>query len=757
MSQDRAGASGRTQRLVIALMCLMVPGLVALVPMPGSMLEWLSPGAVAARGGEGLGVLSLAPDHTVGAVFEWWLACGFVAVLGLWCAGADARHLAERAAVWGLGAYVLVAGGHTLVGAESIFGVLEVQGQPERLLLPLVNPNHAATPVLLVLPVVIGRAVEQIGKGSPRGWVAALVAVGAVGFLVLAGSVGGWLALAVMGFVAWTRAPSRLSRPAKIAAGLSSTLLVLGVGLQLGVISEAWLNASWWPRFGEAGHYGVTIAGHWFAGVGPGAFFEAAGLNSGHMKGLTLTDHAHIGWAEWLLETGLVGLLVLGGALALFPRWQPSRRPERAWRWTLGLVGVGTHCLVDFPLQIKAVFLLAVAVLTVRMVAYCPLEKGSARAMRKMLVGLAVAQLFGAAWQAHAHLVEREAGFALNYEEDAHRARQAENRLAGFAPWRMEARLVRMWNAEVAGDRNEALNAAADVVARHLDDPDALRHAGYGFLRLGDEVQAEGAFRRSVERRPSEYRAWLMLSGIAEGQGKSLDAAKAMLRAIRHWPTEMWPGWWTEADPLIQGYEMLPVGIWWVDGLSDANGWWSALLGGLLLDKGEAEAALMAFEQADELGPFWVRNRAGPAQALVALGRIDEAESYLLEKIDNGATHAELRKELALVYARQGKEDEALKAMQEGILLADKKDDFAGLGVRDLAEVSSDELGIRLGERLVLVGHAGPVFSTNLAVLYYRVGRKVDCRRMLDQAEVMMQKGLQETWDFLSPRCGPGP
>ena len=122
-----------------------------------------------------------------------------------------------------------------------------------------------------------------------------------------------------------------------------------------------------------------------------------------------------------------------------------------------------------------------------------------------------------------------------------------------------------------------------------------------------------------------------------------------------------------------------------------------------------------------------------------------------------GATHAELWKELALIYARQGKEDAALKLMQEGIVLTAKKDDFAGLAVRDIAEVASDELGIRLGERLVLVGHAGPVFSTNLAVLYYRVDRKVDCRRMLDQAEVMMQAGLEETWDFLSPRCGPGP
>ena len=105
-----------------------------------------------------------------------------------------------------------------------------------------------------------------------------------------------------------------------------------------------------------------VIEQHWLTGSGPGTFAAAyAPHRSPDVR--YYYDHAHNDYAEFLIETGVVGAALLGALVALtllhgFLVLRRRRDPmagAMAFAGMMGLVALGIHGLVDFNLRIPAV------------------------------------------------------------------------------------------------------------------------------------------------------------------------------------------------------------------------------------------------------------------------------------------------------------------------------------------------------------------------------------------------------------------
>jgi len=85
-----------------------------------------------------------------------------------------------------------------------------------------------------------------------------------------------------------------------------------------------------------------------------------------------------------------------------------------------------------------------------------------------------------------------------------------------------------------------------------------------------------------------------------------------------------------------------------------------------VLANGEHERALVVYDQISEMAPEHPQVAAGRAQALIALGRLDEAEAALDVLPDDVAASPELeRARAALALAREAPADDELAAIRE--------------------------------------------------------------------------------------------
>ena len=105
-----------------------------------------------------------------------------------------------------------------------------------------------------------------------------------------------------------------------------------------------------------------VIRQHWLTGSGPGTFASAYAPHRSADVGRYF-DHAHNDYAEFLIETGVIGCALLAllagtalvhGLLVMRQRRDPMAA-ALAFAGTMGLVALGIHGLVDFNLRIPAV------------------------------------------------------------------------------------------------------------------------------------------------------------------------------------------------------------------------------------------------------------------------------------------------------------------------------------------------------------------------------------------------------------------
>jgi hypothetical protein len=607
---------------------LAAAALVGWLPLPGAVLDAVAPGVVALNG-PGWHTLGSWPQRVPGALADLLVTASVGALAMAAFRKVDVRR-AERAVAYAALVVMVVGAGHALSGTQRWFGLLDVRPVDGRYWGPLINPNHHGSLLVLGLPFMLARWARG-HRLSRHLWLLPVAWI--VAFPVITVSMGVAVALlAQVLALLWMRARSTAVRLVGMVASIA------------GAVAAAWavvaLQPAWWrlsaePRVAQwADTWGILRA-HPLAGLGAGAYGEGYSPFRSISTFATF-DHAHSDPLEWVAETGALGVL------AVILAWRVGPRPLRGAGgppWALALIGLLAHSFVDFPLQIPAVRLAGVVCAAGWLVVGAS-TRGSARPAdaageegaaaeasvaasdpalsgRWLRAGVLALHVGAVGWWSAWAVADARATSLLAAPSEA-----GADALEAWAPWRAEPWVARLALAEGA-------DAVAEVGQRAMDarpeDASLLRVVAGRAASVGADDLAVRALDASLVRDPNDYRAWRLAAILAERSGDGLAAARAAAESFRHWPRERAES----GQPLEAAFAMFPVGVWWVDALEDAPAHWSMRLSWLLLREGDVETALLATEQAARLRPEAHEWSATRADALRALGRVDDLAAYI--------------------------------------------------------------------------------------------------------------------------------
>jgi tetratricopeptide (TPR) repeat protein len=329
------------------------------------------------------GSISLDPGASLVEALKWFVYAMVLTLASLvssWRSRAVGPAIAFASAV----CVALVALGHGLVGATSLFGVYTPElAVPRWGMPPILNPNNLSGYLNLGAFAGLGLLLAHRGDDPLRPLVrrgligAGLALVVAVSVLAAsrAGALG--LALGVMLFAAlvWLSGSERRERAALRGEKLSGrrasvpAVLALGGGILLAIVGA---SDTTWAELWEANAEKLRIAS-WSRplikdfprfGVGRGAFesvFPAYRPASGHV----LYAYPENFLVQWTTEWGVP--VAAAACLALVWIYRPSRERHQANSVRIGAwVGIGVlllQNLVDLALEIPAVAILVAAVL----------------------------------------------------------------------------------------------------------------------------------------------------------------------------------------------------------------------------------------------------------------------------------------------------------------------------------------------------------------------------------------------------------
>ncbi|GAA4008185.1 O-antigen ligase family protein [Sphingomonas humi] len=351
--------------------------LVQLIPLPPALWSGLPGRAVAVEGftlrGEALPwlPLSLAPAATLSTLPLLAVPLGLiVAVVVL---GAYRSRWSVVALVVGACLSVLLGAVQLSQGGPYLFANTNI-GAATGL---FANSNHQATLLLATLPflaAMIGYQ-QQDGRSRQPAAVGRIVsALGAVTVIVLGIILNGSMAgLALLLPVALASLALALPGQGKLPRLLAGLALVLLLGAVVGIVifTQAGSNVSSAAERSEI--YRITlraIADTFPAGTGLGSFQAYYRLyEDPALVNSFFINHAHSDPLEWVLETGLLGVLLLGALLLWWARqaiklWRAERPDFVALAATVASGAILAHSLVDYPLRdaaIQAVFALSLA------------------------------------------------------------------------------------------------------------------------------------------------------------------------------------------------------------------------------------------------------------------------------------------------------------------------------------------------------------------------------------------------------------
>ena len=239
------------------------------------------------------------------------------------------------------------------------------------------NSNHQATLLLATLPF-LGALIgyQQLDSRSRQS--AALgrivIALGAVSVIVLGiilnGSMAGLALLLPVALASMAIALPSAGKAPRLLVGLA-LLLMLAAVIALVAFTEAGSNATSVATRSEI--YRITLAAisdTFPAGSGLGTFRAYYRLyEDPALVDSFFINHAHSDPLEWVLETGLPGLLLLGALILWWVtralrRWRAEKPDLVALAATVASGAILAHSLVDYPLRdaaIQAVFALSLA------------------------------------------------------------------------------------------------------------------------------------------------------------------------------------------------------------------------------------------------------------------------------------------------------------------------------------------------------------------------------------------------------------
>ena len=252
-----------------------------------------------------------------------------------------------------------------------------------------VNENHFAVLINLLLPVVLVmasrarfRAVQDGRPSSPAG-IYLLIAVLMAAAVVACRSRAGVAVMALL-VAAHVELARRIVRqypfagippraPAKVLAGIAvaaaAAFAVRAFWVEwprLGVVAQEWAYRSGMVKDALAAWMERPV---W--GTGPGSFTAVFPYYQSELFAGRTILHAHCEPAQFLMEFGVAGLAVLAVALGLLAVGRGACPPAGAdippfadverRAFGFGLSACALHCLIDFPLRIPLIALLAAA------------------------------------------------------------------------------------------------------------------------------------------------------------------------------------------------------------------------------------------------------------------------------------------------------------------------------------------------------------------------------------------------------------
>lgn len=631
--------AGVTLRWVAAGTLLLGALALGLLPVPPSVAAWVAPGTLVARPGAGWTSLATRWASVPAELATASLTIGFGTVAATWAASRHRRAEIEIAVTLVTGLLAVSALAHGLLGATAMLGLVTPVTLPVPFFAPFVNPDHAAAMMVLGGPVAVGVLVSDDHPPLVRGAAGAVVLAG-IAVIVWGGSTGAALAAVVVAAL-WTL---RIRGPGFVLLGLVATSAVVAqvwVGRSaLWVAGSATVRAELWRN-------SLTMArDYWLAGTGGGTFGEAIrGYRTDRL--LLSFDHAHSEPVEWLTETGAIGVLAAGCALIVLFRGG-LRESHRANGILFGIVGLGLHACVDFPLQIPAIAMAGAASLACLIGGFGPQRAASARAVRLALAGVGALQILGAAVEAREAFVARATHAVADFRADPAAAAVGASQLALVHAGGPEHLLYAAWMAEAEGDEAAALAAAGAVRERHPDVPDALSEAALVFARAHHYDEATSILERVTESLPSESGAWVMLGRIAHATGDDQLAARRYSEAFHR-----------GASGFEEAYAAWPLGLYWLQAFGDADAGYSGELAHQLAIEGDLEVALLAWEQAARLDPVGQGDQLVRSSILVRLGRADEAEAWLKELVARRPDDVMVLSEYARVLGVLDRHEEA--------------------------------------------------------------------------------------------------
>lgn len=697
--------AGATRTWAVSAALLLLALAAGLLPVPRAMAAWVAPGYRTAPA-DRLLTLATEPSRTSSELASLVLVLGFGTVVVVWGATRHRRNEAEVAIVLGTGAVALSAGLHAWLGARAMFGLIapETLAAPAAFFAPFVNPNHAASVMVLGGPVAIGVMLDP-EQGGPRRMVSALVGAGALVILVSSGSAGAGLAALAVAFV-W------------VLRSRGLPLSALGVVVALVLTVQVWASATWGLSAGATGARAVLwgdslrmLGDFWLAGTGGGTFGEAIRPYRTDRAFLAF-DHAHNDPLEWLVETGALG--AVAGLLAFGLLWRGATVPRRADGLVFGLLGLLLHSLVEFPLQMPAIAMSAAAMAAFLVAVFTPRVEASPRGVRLIVLLVGLLQLPAAWRQAREAVVQQALEDVDSYAEDPERAAAGAYALSLAGAGEPERLLFDAWSAERRLDPEAAVAAASAVGERFPDAPDAVREAAIVLARAEDYAGATALLQGVTARDPSDYRAWVILARVALAQGDRQLAQQRWSEAFHR-----------DAPPrlIVEAFATMPSGLIWLESFSDAPPVYSVTLGFLLFRNRQYDEALLACDQAAAIDPVYadllIRGRL-----LVAVGRPEEAERWIDDVLSRRPDELDYLLERGEIQSSIGRHKEATASFLEAARVN------PAARVRALSSAESEggpQRALEVVRQFELEGTVDPVLRLRIAAVRMRSGDYAGC------------------------------
>lgn len=364
----------------LLLLCFLWLGLVLLqlVPMPPSMWTALPGRELASQGftlrGEPLPwlPLSLTPAETAATLPVMLVPLGLIAAM-LWL-GAFRSRWCVVALLLGTAVSVVLGALQLAQGGPYLYPIAN-EGAATGL---FANSNHAATLLLAVIPFLAAAIARELGKGRTRsreGTSRLLIASGGILVVLVGGTLNGSMAALML------LLPTLLASSALLvneSGGRGRPLLALLAGLLLlgGAAAIAVFTAAGSERTNIVERSEIydkslqALSDSFPAGTGLGSFQRVYRLYENPDEvGRVFVNHAHSDPIEWLLETGILGALLLAAFLFWWARqalgiWREEKPDLMALAGTIGSAVIMAHSLVDYPLRdaaLQAVFALSLA------------------------------------------------------------------------------------------------------------------------------------------------------------------------------------------------------------------------------------------------------------------------------------------------------------------------------------------------------------------------------------------------------------